>query len=982
MEQIKTFISYAHDDDPFFKDFVSRLKKAVKNSEHFTWDIWDDRDIYVGTFWDEAIQEKIQDCNIAILLVSMSFMASKYIKENEFENLKQRYAEKGVLIVPILFAPCDFQRWEDLGKIQFFKPKGSDYGKPEIEHFTYADLLTFKTDGTILPTPNADRYVLALVKKIELSYREFSEQQKLKILEEEIVIDIAQTDTVNKLSDAPKPRPYFTGRDKEIEDFKAAIDNGTTFIAVDGPGGIGKTQFISRCIERFVPTDKVIWYECTAASHLDTLISESGYPELLKGASKTDREKFNAFKDKIQKNELFLFLDNFQDTNNNPAFKEFLVFIQDYLKKGCVVVIDRDDIRSTDLIPKRIHIEGFKEKQLEYARAVIAHSYPEIINITDEELIRLCVQLHGYPFAIDLAILLLSRGESSADILSKIVQLENNEKVSERLLNAIFSRPDVLPEEQEFITNFSIFTNKVSENDIRIIIPESIINAAKIRLQQKNLLIYTGGYFEVHPLVREFCYEKIQDKDALHAKVADYYISQRTDILNPSLEEQIFYHLSQSKQWEKIDKEIEEKGRKFILQGQLGLVKELLERLIKIGVTNPIFSIFVGDIATIQGNRDLARDSYNKARYNDTNEEIKVEGIIKYGEIFYALGDPMEALKYYEHAYNLTGNTLLKAKVRAAHNIGLVHAWLGDKKLASMHFNEALNLSREVNDRELEATILMRQGDILYDKGDYDNALRLQKDALAIFISIDDKRGIASSIMAIGRIYSKKKKYHNAIKNYENSLAISEKVGDRLGIANALLLKGTVLYDIDKLDEVLKQYEICNKIAEEIGDKQLKAAVLNNIALVYDKQHKYPKAIDLYKQSLIIKEEIHDIAGVGGTHLNLGALYVEHIPVDYYSAISSLFIAVSIFNKISNKADFANGIAWLIQIRDNIGLNKFKEIANKVLYNFDSDLQKYLPLKELVKEPIINTEVKIGRNESCPCGSGKKYKQCHGKGIS
>jgi preprotein translocase subunit SecA len=22
---------------------------------------------------------------------------------------------------------------------------------------------------------------------------------------------------------------------------------------------------------------------------------------------------------------------------------------------------------------------------------------------------------------------------------------------------------------------------------------------------------------------------------------------------------------------------------------------------------------------------------------------------------------------------------------------------------------------------------------------------------------------------------------------------------------------------------------------------------------------------------------------------------------------------------------------------------------------------------------------KIGRNDPCPCGSGKKYKQCHGK---
>lgn len=31
------------------------------------------------------------------------------------------------------------------------------------------------------------------------------------------------------------------------------------------------------------------------------------------------------------------------------------------------------------------------------------------------------------------------------------------------------------------------------------------------------------------------------------------------------------------------------------------------------------------------------------------------------------------------------------------------------------------------------------------------------------------------------------------------------------------------------------------------------------------------------------------------------------------------------------------------------------------------------------KEPIVNEEKKVGRNDPCPCGSGKKYKNCHGK---
>lgn len=33
------------------------------------------------------------------------------------------------------------------------------------------------------------------------------------------------------------------------------------------------------------------------------------------------------------------------------------------------------------------------------------------------------------------------------------------------------------------------------------------------------------------------------------------------------------------------------------------------------------------------------------------------------------------------------------------------------------------------------------------------------------------------------------------------------------------------------------------------------------------------------------------------------------------------------------------------------------------------------------KPAPIHTEKKIGRNDPCPCGSGKKYKNCHGRGL-
>jgi uncharacterized protein YecA (UPF0149 family) len=27
---------------------------------------------------------------------------------------------------------------------------------------------------------------------------------------------------------------------------------------------------------------------------------------------------------------------------------------------------------------------------------------------------------------------------------------------------------------------------------------------------------------------------------------------------------------------------------------------------------------------------------------------------------------------------------------------------------------------------------------------------------------------------------------------------------------------------------------------------------------------------------------------------------------------------------------------------------------------------------------VVRDQPKVGRNEPCPCGSGKKYKKCHG----
>lgn len=44
------------------------------------------------------------------------------------------------------------------------------------------------------------------------------------------------------------------------------------------------------------------------------------------------------------------------------------------------------------------------------------------------------------------------------------------------------------------------------------------------------------------------------------------------------------------------------------------------------------------------------------------------------------------------------------------------------------------------------------------------------------------------------------------------------------------------------------------------------------------------------------------------------------------------------------------------------------------MFDMDSMLQMS------TQQPYIRENPKVGRNDSCPCGSGKKYKKCCGKG--
>jgi len=104
------FICYAHKDnenpDPS-KRWLDRLLEHLAPLElQGQADIWSDQEIELGEEWHDKIQATLQQVKAAVLLVSPSFLASKYIRNSELPVLLKNAKDKGVVILPILLRQC------------------------------------------------------------------------------------------------------------------------------------------------------------------------------------------------------------------------------------------------------------------------------------------------------------------------------------------------------------------------------------------------------------------------------------------------------------------------------------------------------------------------------------------------------------------------------------------------------------------------------------------------------------------------------------------------------------------------------------------------------------------------------------------------------------------------------------------------------------------------------------------------------------
>ena len=114
----KMFISYAREDFEYverFKRFMYPLQREGLV------ETWSDSNLAPGQSWSDAIQQEMEEADIILYMVSVDFLNSSFINENERVWANKHVGDRGTIIVPVIVRPApwnaeDFSKYNALPK--------------------------------------------------------------------------------------------------------------------------------------------------------------------------------------------------------------------------------------------------------------------------------------------------------------------------------------------------------------------------------------------------------------------------------------------------------------------------------------------------------------------------------------------------------------------------------------------------------------------------------------------------------------------------------------------------------------------------------------------------------------------------------------------------------------------------------------------------------------------------------------------------
>jgi photosystem II stability/assembly factor-like uncharacterized protein len=119
-EFVRVFVSYAREDrrwlDPDYR--YSLIPFLMESLRRHKVAFWFDKELKPGDEFRRFIESQIDQSQIALLIVSQSFLNSEFIENREMPRIAERARLGQMIVVPVLVEPCDWSEYPFLADRQ------------------------------------------------------------------------------------------------------------------------------------------------------------------------------------------------------------------------------------------------------------------------------------------------------------------------------------------------------------------------------------------------------------------------------------------------------------------------------------------------------------------------------------------------------------------------------------------------------------------------------------------------------------------------------------------------------------------------------------------------------------------------------------------------------------------------------------------------------------------------------------------------
>ncbi|MBC7383399.1 MAG: response regulator [Bacteroidia bacterium] len=189
--------------------------------------------------------------------------------------------------------------------------------------------------------------------------------------------------------------------------------------------------------------------------------------------------------------------------------------------------------------------------------------------------------------------------------------------------------------------------------------------------------------------------------------------------------------------------------------------------------------------------------------------------------------------------------------------------------------NEALIISRNMDDKALIGKSLCRLALFAMIKGEYKESMRMSEEAMVYFEELHDEKGIADAKYNIAGIYYKTNNYHLGLVYLIDCLSIYRKYNDYHNQARVQKSLGTIYEYFGDQKNAVKSYESAIEAAREAGDLNLESNVYNPLSGIFLNQDNISRAMDMIERSIEMKKHSGDIRGLAFALYGRGKVYTR-----------------------------------------------------------------------------------------------------------